>query len=89
MKISSIKPNIIFTNAQNNKDTLSNKKATLIIPLIVLASSPLTDSCSRIETPIRDEFIKRDTTEIIDTNESDIDIQIDTTTNTIVHEIKI
>ncbi len=89
MKISSIKQNITFTNAQNNKDTLSNKKATLIIPLIVLATSPLTDSCSRLEAPIQDEFIKRDTTEVVQPDESGIDIQIDTTTNTIIHEIEI
>ena len=89
MKISSIKQNIIFTNAQNNKDTLSNKKATLIIPLIVLASSPLTDSCSRIEPFSADIFEKQDTTEVVETPEPGFDVKIDTTTNTIIHEITI
>lgn len=90
MKISSIKQNIAFTNNNKNaKDSISNKKAAFIIPVIVLASSPLTDSCSRLEQPITDEFMRRDSIEVVDTVKPDLDIQIDTTLNEIHHEFTI
>ena len=89
MKILSIKPNITFVGNKESNKQINNSKAAFIIPLIVLATSPLTDSCSKIEPLPADVFEKQDTTEIVEKPEPGFDIIIDTTTNTIIHEIEI
>ncbi|MBE7709867.1 MAG: hypothetical protein E7Z93_05405 [Cyanobacteria bacterium SIG32] len=89
MRIHNIKPNIAFSSSKNTQENISNKKTAFLIPIIVLATSPLTDSCSRLEIEPRDEFIKQDSTEVVDTTKPPLDIEIDSTYNTIIHEIEI